>query len=387
MSNSEKQKTDSDEKAEGGWWGWAGAAAGAAVALYSYYNPEHAQELLASTANVAVKVADIAYDVDRAASIRAACESCLEDVPASDFLICYGHDAAHYSTHVYDDDVDPRFTVVKVTEMGALKRICMTYFDSTDGTFWIIFRGTQNMYDCVVNASIASGTFFSDIFRYYADLPIGHPDGYLDGECLLFSEVALSMAEVMDALKLVESRVRRIIVTGHSLGGARAKAAFYILKQKHLPIGDIRVISFGAPLIFRRELGRAESSNMYHVINGFDVVPRLLGQHDLPDLSVLFSFSERMQVVYDNLLRNRSNYIPCGRYYTLVANELKLCSDPNKLLSTFPTSANLLRLDKILGDHSMESSYKSGITQYLSRGGKILSSPKLKNRKEKIEEK
>ncbi len=75
----------------------------------------------------------------------------------------------------------------------------------------------------------------------------------------------------------VQQRDRPIWITGHSLGGALALYAAWLLKRRFLPIHE--VCTFGAPMIGNRTacdaFNREFAGKIFRYINGRDPVPKL----------------------------------------------------------------------------------------------------------------
>jgi len=75
----------------------------------------------------------------------------------------------------------------------------------------------------------------------------------------------------------VKERDRPVWITGHSLGGALALYAAWLLKRKFVPVHE--VCTFGAPMIGNREaseaFNREFAGKIFRYINGRDPVPKL----------------------------------------------------------------------------------------------------------------
>lgn len=73
----------------------------------------------------------------------------------------------------------------------------------------------------------------------------------------------------------------RLVVTGHSLGGALAQLAAFYLHRDLFPYGDqlAAVYTFGSPRVFgtdqARHLERESSYPHFRIVNGADLVPRV----------------------------------------------------------------------------------------------------------------
>lgn len=122
-------------------------------------------KLFKKTREIATEVTDTSFHIDRVASITSACESSLSEISSSDFIIEFVCEAAMFSKQVYDNFVPSCFNEITSTKYGDPNRICMTYLTESDRTFWIIFRGTQDIHDGAVDFSLATRTLFFDVFR------------------------------------------------------------------------------------------------------------------------------------------------------------------------------------------------------------------------------
>lgn len=75
----------------------------------------------------------------------------------------------------------------------------------------------------------------------------------------------------------VKKRDRPVWITGHSLGGALALYAAWLLKRRFVPVHE--VCTFGAPMIGNREasdaFNREFAGRIFRYVNGRDPVPKL----------------------------------------------------------------------------------------------------------------
>lgn len=182
------------------------------------------------------------------------------------------------------------------------------------------------------------------------DMPTGQSDSVLGGHFIIAHEVVAARTEILGAISTVQTRIHRVIFTGHSLGGARAKTAYFLLRDAiSSTTRNIHFITFGSPLMCRKTIDDVAAGNIHNIFNGFDIVPRVLGSHALPDYikSILGWIHPTAESVYDSVIINRSHFRPFGNYYALVSNELMFCSKPNKLLEIFPETINMFRTDAL----------------------------------------
>lgn len=91
-----------------------------------------------------------------------------------------------------------------------------------------------------------------------------------------------AIASIWDTLaEAVEAEVKRrdrpVWITGHSLGGALALYAAWLLKRRFVPVHE--VCTFGAPMIGNREasdaFNREFAGKIFRYVNGRDPVPKL----------------------------------------------------------------------------------------------------------------
>ena len=84
-----------------------------------------------------------------------------------------------------------------------------------------------------------------------------------------------SLADAVDAE--MRKRDRPVWLTGHSLGGALALYAAWLLKRRFVPVHE--VCTFGAPMVGNREasdaFNREFAGRIFRYVNGRDPVPKL----------------------------------------------------------------------------------------------------------------
>lgn len=153
------------------------------------------------------------------------------------------------------------------------------------GEGWVLaFRGTQSAAEGLQDAfaysveqapqfidqAINDGNMNREFANKYANMHLGF---------------AMGMFEQQDQLKRALRQVQptdRIVVTGHSLGGALANC-FVNMDFLNSHRGHVSVFMYGAPPAFYRRcpsIGRINVDEMILVVNGHDPVPRLLGPHN-----------------------------------------------------------------------------------------------------------
>ena len=223
-------------------------------------------------------------------------------------------------------------------------------------TVFLVLRGTKDVEDV-----------FSDALFVPSDEILGTGGSRLAMGFLGFAQKVLSA--FVPYLEKHEEAVagRKLCITGHSLGGGAAICVLALLVTEQGPRtavdrifgeGNVSVLTFGSPLAMIPGTGTDYESfevniakKMTHVVHQLDLVPRLLGDHDLPELEELLGKSETGCAL--NGIRRQ--YGPCGRYLCLMSQEgghvtLGLVEEPSALLACLP---HQVFLPHAVADHSM----------------------------------
>ena len=135
------------------------------------------------------------------------------------------------------------------------------YFVCYDDVCWLVFRGSDEKKDWLNNIEIAPKQFNS-----------------IRGK--IHSGFYRHFRKVKHALlcHLASSDYRKLFITGHSLGGAAATLAAYVLHTSEIPIE--KVYTFGAPKVgnstFANDYNEKLLSKTYRFVNSNDIVPQLL---------------------------------------------------------------------------------------------------------------
>jgi len=161
----------------------------------------------------------------------------------------------------------------------------------------IVFRGTQNMEDLILDLDF-------DV-EEIKNLSI-HKGFYTRTEA--------EMEKILNHLETIQNvPIKKLIVTGHSLGGACAIIFSLLLSQKEDIWNKFEkkvVITFGAPLVSSKVVDIIDYK-IINIVNVYDLVPRLLGQNKTVSklISILFP-------TFD--LKNKLDiYKPIGDFYAL----------------------------------------------------------------------
>lgn len=199
-------------------------------------------------------------------------------------------DAIHGILH--NERVSRRHDIVHVRRSGTGNLVFVMAVaagaEGEDPVLIVAFRGTQSLADMKADVNVtqsAPGVFsvLSGI-KYDGKVHVGFYSRCVN---FCFSQIIKAITDG-SANGL---RISRVIVTGHSLGGAIATIVGLELKSRldewrvaqrtSVAAADVRVITFGAPLCLNEAFGNAVhirgwSKSFVHFINNNDVVPRTL---------------------------------------------------------------------------------------------------------------
>lgn len=146
---------------------------------------------------------------------------------------------------------------------------------NADGTkdLFIFFSGSESDRDWVTNVTIAPKSI-PDEWGCAADIQVH--TGFLDA----FESVREQLTEALRQEFAVHGDIRRVVITGHSLGGALGTLAGLYIACTFPELRQIlHVVTFGAPQVGDASFAKAFDAMVPHsvrVINPYDHVPRSL---------------------------------------------------------------------------------------------------------------
>lgn len=146
------------------------------------------------------------------------------------------------------------------------QRDVQCFIKSKNGEVVIAFRGTDSVKDIWVNAAFSKRAVPFACADSRVRAHRGFVGAYLCGEV---------REEVFRAVSRAD--VRRVLITGHSLGAAMATLAAFEIKHR-LPDLELWMVGFGCPRVGNRAFCRAYEKCVYQSIrveNGNDVVCKI----------------------------------------------------------------------------------------------------------------
>lgn len=128
-----------------------------------------------------------------------------------------------------------------------------------DGTLFITIKGTDSFRDMLTDVNVYLVKFEGTHYRAHS--------GFVD-------DYQLARETVLDAVAAASTRV---VVTGHSLGGAVATLLAVAIREHH-PTLPLSVYTFGSPKVCCRPLAKHHNrivATTYRFVNDRDLVPRV----------------------------------------------------------------------------------------------------------------
>ena len=127
-----------------------------------------------------------------------------------------------------------------------------------DGTLFVVIKGTDCFRDFLTDVSVNLCTFEGERYRAHRGFVVDY---------------LLARGPVLDA---VATAYTRVVVTGHSLGGAVATLLAVAVREHH-PALPLSVYTFGSPKVCARPLAKHHNrivAESFRFVNDRDLVPR-----------------------------------------------------------------------------------------------------------------
>ena len=216
---------------------------------------------------------------------------------------------------------------------------CVAKYDHVTKTLWIISRGTHTADDVISDMSWLTSTEKIG----HLDIPFG-----VVARC---KKITPKLLDHLVILQIQKADVKKMIFIGHSLGGSVALGLYLSWHvDKEVARGgkvyndrlETSVISIGAPLLISNpksefRVGNPPSKNeipdnkkfsgvtgharnVHNIVMGMDIVPRILGEHPLPncisEATEAMGFGDLNQKLSSSNI-HRGTYQPYGNFYSL----------------------------------------------------------------------
>jgi hypothetical protein len=150
------------------------------------------------------------------------------------------------------------------------KKDCQAYVCKFDNILCISFRGTESIEDILTDLNISRVPIEFDFpLNLKEDIHVHR--GFLNQ----FNSIKLNIDQEIIEYYIKDSNTKKIIFSGHSLGGALATIASLYFKLKYKDL-DISCITFGSPRVGCKDfvkLFNKQIENSYRFVNDNDPVP------------------------------------------------------------------------------------------------------------------
>lgn len=249
------------------------------------------------------------------------------------------------------------------TLLRAESPVIVGYYERFEGTIWILCRGTHSP-DCL----ILDFGWLGDV-DYLQDTRIKVPK-------MIADVVQEQMHDILSYVKATADRnqgkVKQLKFTGHSLGGSVATAMYLSYRSSAYKPADIHtaVYTFGAPSICLDQKPSLSEDHVHHLCYQLDLVPRLVGEHDIPPGIVLSDFGRQLLQYSQRESLSRKHYRHWGSYYALHGGGkplLERAIRPRAFLSALPQHP--LSIPGALKDHSLVKGYCKALGEIALQGG------------------
>ena len=178
------------------------------------------------------------------------------------------------------------------------------YCVSDKNTIIIVFRGTNNIEDWINNGKLKQ--------EYY----LSHNHDNIKLHCGFNNAIDGIIAQILTFIySKYNKKVKHILITGHSLGGALSSILSFRLKKSH-GISPRLIYTFGQPRVgnieFAKDYDNLLGNNTYRIINENDFIPKLpnksINNYSHFNLNRLLLNSEKInESIFENLLSYFSN--------------------------------------------------------------------------------
>ena len=210
-----------------------------------------------------------------------------------------------------------------------------------EGDLWVVVRGTMTAVDLLRDMTWSLAARFSST--------ISVPAGVL----LHADDITSRIQRILES-DLKNKPVRRIFLTGHSLGGSISTVIYFNLLWKLKLKLPMKVFTFGSPYVTilheeaKERYSNAEE-NIFNIIYQLDIIPRLLGATSMPSHLLISRF-------YTGNAMNsaRKRYSAFGRYIVATkTGKIDWVHNVSAFMSVFPAN-EVDFLYSVVNDHSMK---------------------------------
>lgn len=171
---------------------------------------------------------------------------------------------------VKDDMLQEHLELFNETTSILLDQHGWIFIDDTHKTLYISFRGTDSHADTMLNFN-----FITKSFRPNEQKNAKVHAGFLQ----YYKQVKPNVFDIINVFKQKHNNDIKIVITGHSLGGAAAiMCCLDLILDKILTNAQINCITFGTPMLGNKqfcELVLQNVPNSCHIRCGVDIAPRI----------------------------------------------------------------------------------------------------------------
>ena len=261
----------------------------------------------------------------------------LTEISPDDELVPTIHQAAVLANDIYSGNIEDSIVI-----SSDRRRRPECVIKLVDGDLWVVVRGTMTAVDLLRDMTWSLAAKFST--------RLSVPAGVL----LHADDISARIRRVLDS-ELRNKPVKRIFLTGHSLGGSIATVIYFNFLWKLQLKFPMKVFTFGSPyvtIVHEEKTGVNHTQaevNVFNIIYQLDIIPRLLGATSLPNHLLISKFYAGNAM---NTARRR--YSAFGRY--IVASKsgrIDWVRNVSDFMSVFPAN-EVDFLYSVMNDHSMK---------------------------------